>query len=211
MLRNSLKFAYMLMGDEEMEQSAPESRHLIHIGLRKMKSVLAVFIGFWVWQLIRLVVPGLEVHPIYIYIYGVLEMRETSEKTVNMGAARLKATFVAVGVGLPLLLLRMFLRSLFHAQWVLLTVDLAVILVGTLLALCIAEVVGCKAMCGLAAAIFIILVVVHSENEPIIYSVLRSAQTIIGIFIAWLINVKLFPYPARRSKQGNPEADTTNI
>lgn len=174
---------------------AHKDNHLLHIGLRKMKSLLAIFAGFWVWQLIRLLVPGLEVHPIYIYIYGVLEVRETSEKTVNMGKTRLKTTFTALGVGLPILLLTMFIKSFFEAQWVLVTIDLIALLAGTLAVLCIAEAVGCKTLCGLAAAIFIILIVAHSDGEPFTYSILRSAQTIIGIFVAWLINVKLFPYP----------------
>lgn len=114
--------------------------HLPHIGKRKMKSVLAVFIGFCVWQLIRLFVPGLEVHPIYIYIYGIIEMRDSSEKTVNFGKLRIKATFTALCVGLPFLLLSVYLQSF-----------------------------------------------------------LRSVQTIIGVFVAWLINVKLFPYSGTES------------
>jgi len=54
--------------------------YLPHIGKRKLKSILALLVGFGLWQLVRLVVPGLEVHPIYIYIYGIIEMRENSEK-----------------------------------------------------------------------------------------------------------------------------------
>lgn len=172
-----------------------------HVGLRKLKSLLAVFVGFWVWQLIRLFAPELELHPIYIYIYGVLEMRETSEKTINMGMTRLKATFTALGVGLPLLFLSVFLKSLVSLPWLQIAIDLVVILAGTLLVLSVAEWVGCKALCGLAAAIFIILLVAHSDGEPITYSVLRCAQTIIGIFVAWLINVKLFPYPGKTQKE----------
>lgn len=172
-----------------------------HVGLRKIKSLLAVFVGFWVWQLIRLFVPELEIHPIYIYIYGVLEMRETSEKTVNMGKMRLKTTFTALGIGLPLLFLSVFLKSLAQAQWLQIAIDLTVILLGTLLVLSVAEWVGCKTLCGLAAAIFIILLVAHSDGEPITYSILRCAQTIIGIFVAWLINVKLLPYPGKDQKE----------
>lgn len=179
----------------------PSKTPLLHIGLRKMKSVLAIFVGFWVWQLIRLFAPELELHPIYIYIYGVLEMRETSEKTVNMGKARLKATFSALGVGLPLLLVTNFLKSLAQPLWLQVGIEVTMILLGTLIVLCVAELVGCKALCGLAAAIFIILVVAHSDGEPLTYSVLRSAQTIIGILIAWLINVKLFPFPGPQKEQ----------
>lgn len=172
-----------------------------HIGMRKWKSVLAVFVGFWVWQLVRVFVPGLEVHPIYIYIYGIIEIRETSEKTVNFGMLRIKATFAALGVGLPIIFLSAFLLSLTDIAWVRLLIEMTVILAGILLVLIIAEWIGCKSFCGLAAAIFVIFVVLHTDGEPLTYSLLRAAQTIIGVFIAWLINVKLLPYPGRKAQE----------
>lgn len=168
--------------------------YLPHIGKRKLKSILALLVGFCLWQLVRLVVPGLEVHPIYIYIYGIIEMRENSEKTVDFGKRRIKATFIALSIGLPLVLLSGYLQSLTALAWLELTIDLAIILIGALLTLCVAEMAGCKTFCGLSAAIFIILIVSHSDGETLTYSLLRAAQTIMGVFVAWLINVQLFPY-----------------
>ena len=66
-----------------------------HIGMRKWKSVLAIFISFLLWQLIRLVFPELEVHPIYMYIYSFLEIRDSSEKTVEFSGKRIKANLSA--------------------------------------------------------------------------------------------------------------------
>ena len=40
----------------------------------------------------------------------------------------------------------------------------------------------------------------QKDGEPLYYSVFRASQTVIGVFVAWLINVKLFPYPGK-SKQ----------
>ena len=177
------------------------SKCLPHIGQRKMKSLLAIFIGFWVWQLIRLFVPGLEVHPIYIYMYGVMEMRDSSEKTVDMGKRRIKATFVALGVGLPCLALMDLAQLPFQQTWIHVGIEVFFILFGALLCLLIAEKVGCAALCGLAAAIFTILVVSHAGDQRYIYSILRAAQTILGVFMAWLINVVLFPYPARPKRK----------
>ena len=171
--------------------------HLPHIGMRKVKSVLAIFVGFLIWQLIRVFVPGLEVHPIYIYIYGLIEMRETSEKTVNFGKLRIKSTAVALIVGLPILVLSGYLQSLTQEVWLQIAIEVALLIVGSLIVLCVAEVVGCKSFCGLTAAIFIILLISHSINEPLHYAVLRSAQTVIGVSVAWLINVKLLPYPRK--------------
>lgn len=178
-----------------------EHLHLPHVGLRKLKSLLAIFVGFWVWQLVRLVFPSLEVHPLYIYIYGLIEIRETSQKTQDMGKCRIKATFTAMGVGLPLLAAIMYLTNLTEPAWLDAGIELAIILLGVLITLIIAEKVGCKAYCGLAAAIFIIFVISQREGEPVYYSVLRASQTIVGVFIAWLINVKLFPYPSRPRPQ----------
>lgn len=168
--------------------------HLPHIGKRKMKSVLAMLVGFCLWQLVRLVVPGLEVHPIYIYIYGVIEIRENSEKTVDFGKRRIKATVIALSIGLPLVLLSGYLQSLTELAWLELTVELAVITIGVLLALVTAELAGCKNFCGIAAVVLIVLLVSHSDGETLTYSLLRASQTVMGVFVAWLINVKLFPY-----------------
>ena len=184
-----------------MKQIKERLHHLPHIGMRKVKSVLAVFVGFWVWQLIRLIVPQLEVHPIYIYIYGLIEMRETSEKTVSFGKLRIKSTVVALAIGVPLLFLCDYLRSLTQLPWLQIGIQLAFVLVGSLIVLCVAEVVGCKSFCGLAAAILIILLISHSINEPFYYALLRSGQTIIGVSVAWLINVKLFPYPRKKATE----------
>lgn len=172
-----------------------------HLGMRKWKSVLAVFLGFWIWQLIRLFVPELEIHPIYIYIYGIIEIRETSEKTVDFGKLRIKTTFTALAVGLPLIVLSAFLKSLTESPAVGLLIEMGIILVGVLLVLCVAEAVGCKSFCGLAAAIFVILVVLHTDDEPLAYSLLRAVQTIIGVAVAWFINVVLLPYPRREKKE----------
>lgn len=171
--------------------------HLPHVGLRKLKSLLAIFIGFWLWQAIRLIFPELEVHPIYIYIYGMIEIRDSSAKTTDFGKARIKATFTAIGTGLLFLALSEYLQSLVYAQWAVVGIELCLLLLGVLVTLIVAEKVGCKAFCGLAAAIFIIFIVSHQNDERYIYSVLRAFQTVLGVFVAWLVNVKWFPYPGK--------------
>ena len=100
--------------DEIVSVLAPENRknrHL-HIGRRKLKSIFAMFLGFCFWQLLRLMVPGLEPHPLFIYIYAMMEIRESSEKTRVNGKKRILATLIAIGVGLPFLLLTDLLRNI---------------------------------------------------------------------------------------------------
>lgn len=171
--------------------------HLPHIGLRKLKSILAIFMGFCIWQLLRLFLPQLETHPLFIYIYGLIEIRETSEKTKDFGTRRIIATFTAIGTGLPLMLLTDFLLPRLTQPWLRTGLQITVLLLGALLVLCVAEWVKCKAFCGLSAAIFIILMISHFETPVYLRSVMRSFQTIIGVGVAWVINVKLLPHPAK--------------
>ena len=170
---------------------------LPHIGLRKVKSLLAVFVGFWLWQLVRIFFPGLEVHPLYIYFYGILEIRDSSEKTVDLSKARLKATFVGIITGLPLIALCEFLKNLAPVQWYQIGIELCLLLLGVLISLIFAEKIGCKTFCGVAAIIFALLLISHQDHERYIYSILRAFQTVLGVAVAWLINVKLFPYPRK--------------
>lgn len=166
-----------------------------HIGMRKMKSILAIFVGFCLWQTLRLFLPGLEVHPIFIYIYGMIEIRETSDKTTDYGRMRIMATFTAIGVGLPLMFLMDWVRPALAESEFLLWAEIGVLLAGALIVLCVAEWAKCRIYCGLAAAIYMILMLSHFESSMYLYSIMRAFQTIIGVTIAWLINVKLLPYP----------------
>ena len=180
---------------DALKHGFPE-HHLPHIGLRKIKSVLAIFVGFLVWQLLRMLLPGLDTHPIFIYIYGMIEIRETSDKTASYGKMRLIATFVAIAIGVPMMLLTDWLRPMLTVSWMQTALEIIVLLFGALLVLIAAEWAKCKVFVGLAAAIYVILLVSHFNSSGYLYPLMRAFQTIIGVGIAWIINVKLLPYPA---------------
>ena len=167
-----------------------------HIGMRKIKTILAIFVGFCLWQTLRLFLPELEVHPIFIYIYGMIEIRETSEKTKDYGRMRIMATFTAILIVLPVMLLTDWLSPKIGPEWKT-WMEITVLILGALLVLIVAELVKCRVYCGLAAAIFMILMISHFESSMYLYSIMRAFQTIIGVTIAWVINVKLLPYPSR--------------
>lgn len=173
----------------------------LHIGMRKIKSLLAITIGFLIWQIIRLFFPDLEVHPLFIYLYGFLEIRDTSEKTKTLGIQRLKANGVAFVFALLLMPLRIYMYSHLDNALLLTTLDLLLILAGSLVTLQIAERLRCGAMTGLAAVYYIILLIYHADDNRYLYMVLRASQTVIGVAVAWLVNVILFPYPSRKQKK----------
>lgn len=179
-------------------QHDPNGHHFHpHIGMRKVKSILAIFVGFCLWQTLRIFLPELEVHPIFIYIYGMIEIRETSEKTTDYGKMRISATFTAIAIGLPVMFMTDIVKPLLTETWMHTWLEIGVLISGALLVLCVAEWVKCRVYCGLAAAIYMILMISHFESSMYLYSIMRAFQTIIGVSIAWFINVKLLPYPPK--------------
>ena len=178
-------------------QHDPNGHHFHpHIGMRKVKSILAIFVGFCLWQTLRLFLPELEVHPIFIYIYGMIEIRETSAKTMDYGKMRIMATITAIVIGLPVMFLYDWGKPLL-ARSLHIWLEIGILILGALLVLVVAELVKCRVYCGLAAAIYMILMISHFESSMYLYSVMRAFQTIIGVSIAWFINVKLLPYPPK--------------
>ena len=177
------------------EQHHEHHLHPPHIGMRKVKSIIAIFVGFCFWQTLRIFLPGLEVHPIFIYIYGMIEIRETSDKTTDYGRMRIMATFTAILIGLPIMFLTDRLTPKLTEQWMIIWMQIIILILGSLLVLCVAEWAKCRIYCGLSAAIYMILMISHFDSSMYLYSIMRAVQTIIGVFIAWLINVKLLPYP----------------
>ena len=165
------------------------------IGLRKVKSVIAVAIAFVIWQIVRwLVSPDLEVHPVFGYVYAVVELRETPEKTKTFSIYRLKATVIGLVLGLATLPLSVLLEKSIPNAFLLHVSDLALILVGVLISLWIADLCKCKNLCGIAAIIFI-LCIIRERNSSVsiyMYAILRAVETLVGVFAAWFANTFFF-------------------
>lgn len=161
----------------------------IHVGMRKVKSLIAVALSFAVWQLIRFILPMLEVHPLFSYIYSVIEIRETVEKTKKFGKLRIKATFVGLIVGLVFITLSAFFSSLIKIEFLRILMQISLILLAVLISLIFAEIFKCENFCGIAAIIAIICMVSHNEQDIYLYAVMRVVQTLIGVFTAMFTNM----------------------
>ena len=93
-----------------------------------------------------------------------------------------------------MLFLRIWMHSVLGSEGLLVVLDLVMILVGVLAALQIAQHFRCGTLTGIAAVIYIILLIYHADDGRYLYALLRVSQTLIGVFVAWIVNVWLFPY-----------------
>ncbi len=129
------------------------------IGMRKIKSAIAVVLSFLIWQLVRIPFPQFEMHPLFGYIYSIGEMRPTAEKTKQFGWWRIKATFIGITLGLCALPISVSYGAYAGEGIVYILVDMALFVFGVILALWFADLLKCGNLCGLAAMIFVICLV----------------------------------------------------
>ena len=169
------------------------------IGMRKVKSALAVALAFALWQIVRIWFPYFDVHPLFGYIYAVIEMRESVEKTRQFGKNRMKATLLGLALGLSVLPISVRYGT-YAGEGILFALnDLVMILLGVLIALWLAQLFRCGNLCGIAAIVFIICLV-RDRNASIniyLYAILRVFQTLLGVFAAWVVNSLVCPYPKK--------------
>lgn len=190
----------MKLSDRAAALVSRVGRHLPHIGMRKVKSALALLVSFVLWQGVRLVFPSLEVHPIFVYIYSLMEIRDSSQETADKSKPQIGATFLALGVGLALFTLSELLKGFLPPGWPRTLMDVAMLMVGVIIMFLMAEATRYKEYSGLAASIVIVMLL--PGEGKLVYALLRGGQTVAGIFIAWLINVKLLPYHKPPSTEG---------
>lgn len=165
------------------------------IGMRKIKSLLAVALSFVLWQVVRIWVPQFHVHPLFGYIYAIIEMRDSTEKTRQFGVLRIKATFLGLATGLLALPLSEAYGAYAGAGFGFALTELAIILAGVLVTLWLAELLRCENFCGIAAMIFVICLVRDRSTDIniYIYAILRVFQTLLGVFSAWVVNTLICP------------------
>lgn len=160
----------------------------LRIGMRKIKSFIAVLFSFLIWQIIRIFFPMLEVHPAVAYIYSVLDMKENSDQTKRYGKLRIKATLVGLFSGLVFITLSYYVAPQMPTEILKAVVEVLFVALAVLCTLCIAEVVKCQELCGIAAMITVICMISRTEDNIYLYAVMRVVETLIGVFSAMVIN-----------------------
>lgn len=161
----------------------------IYIGMRKIKSLIALAVSFAIWQLIRVFLPVLEPHPIFAYIYSVIELRETADKTLKFGKLRIIATVVGLAVGLIFITISIWVCSRIESRVWSIVVEFLIVLVATLTSFIIAENAKCENYCGVAAIIAIICMVTIRQEDVYLYAIMRAVETLVGVFSATFINI----------------------
>lgn len=177
------------------------------IGKRNIKSAIGIIACFLAWQIIRLFLPSLEIHPLYGYISIVLIMRDTIDKSFRYGRIRVKGTIIGLVVALVFISIYTRIQMSLHIEGAKVFVELIIIVFGASFSLYVAHVLKCNNLCAIACSVFLVCMIRQHSANRYSYAILRASETIFGLGISLLINRFVFPYkPTKDSEKAAANA-----
>ena len=189
----------------EHQKSAIPPEHRRHIGMRIVKTVIAVFVcGVLAW--------ARGESGFYSMIAAVVCVQNTAGKTIESSINRMIGTLIG-GVAGVVVVYAMDALGILYLELV--RYALSALLLIPIIELCLAiKKPGCAAM---ACIVFLCVTVNHSVGDtPAIYSIDRLFETLVGVALACCIDI-LLPYqagaqPAQAPEQpAGPEGPETEI
>ena len=166
----------------ELQKPAIPPEHRRHIGMRIVKTVIAVFVcGVLAW--------ARGESGFYSMIAAVVCVQNTAGKTIESSVNRMIGTLIG-GVAGVLMVYAMDALGILYIELARYTVS--ALLLIPIIELCLAiKKPGCAAM---ACIVFLCVTVNHSVGDtPAIYSIQRLFETLVGVVLACGVDI-LLPY-----------------
>ena len=181
----------------EHQKSAIPPEHRRHIGMRIVKTVIAVFVcGVLAW--------ARGESGFYSMIAAVVCVQNTAGKTIESSINRMIGTLIG-GVAGVVVVYAMDALGILYLELV--RYALSALLLIPIIELCLAiKKPGCAAM---ACIVFLCVTVNHSVGDtPAIYSIQRLFETLVGVVLACGVDI-LLPYhtPAQTPAAAVPSPD----
>ena len=173
-----------------------EEHYHIHVGMRIIKTVIAVFIcGLIGWLRAR---DGLD---FFSLIAAVICLQKSTEATIKNSFNRFAGTAIGGVFGVAVL----FMETKLHTQQFmpLYLLILALLLIPIIL---VTLAIHKPSVSSFTCIVFLGVTVYHvSDSNPYTYAVNRLLDTVIGVIVALIINLALPGHaPLRAAEQGAP-------
>lgn len=145
----------------------------IEIGMRNIKTALAIFLCVAISRLLHLE------YPFYAAIAAIISMESSVSNSFKAGKTRMMGTFVGAAVGLVFSLIRPE-SALFSA-------------LGMIVVVFICNILNWNKSISIAGIVLMAIMVNLRGDTPLHYSLNRILDTFIGIGVAVLVNYLIFP------------------
>lgn len=151
--------------------------------MRNIKTSIAVLLTIGVLQLL-----GTE-SPFYACIAAVITMQNQVKGSFQVGVERMIGTLIGAGLGMVFALIQ-------QNNPFLIALGIALVIYSTNI------LKQCKSA-SIACIVFLAIMTNLTTVSPVQYSILRVIETLIGIYIAVLVNVLIYP-PSPEEEQNCP-------
>ena len=164
---------------------------LPNIGLRNLKTALAVFICIIIFNNFQLdtFLPNGSASvnsPLYACIAAVICMKDTVESSLSMGKNRLIGTLLGGVLGVIAIYIVTHIPFLQNYNAI-------VAAVGTIIAIHLCNIINKPGAVTICCIVFIGIIINHNGIESYSYALGRSIDTAVGIIVAILINKYINP------------------
>ena len=173
------------------------------VGMRNIKTAVAVGICLLTFQLIGLESSymGLDkdINGIQAALAATICMKSSLQNTVRTGIDRTIGTVIGSMMGVLFLLL---IGSIPSYLFVLL------ITAGVVIIIYLCNVLKLQASVPISIVVYLIILIVQHEVSPFAYGLIRLAETVFGIFVAYMVNrfldVRRFKRPGKTGAEQTP-------
>ena len=117
--------------------------------------------------------------PVYACAAGIICMQNTVEDSVTSGVFRLFGNAVGGLLGIIALLALPYVPS---------SVQIIIIFFGILACMVICNVTKKQRSCAMACVVFVVVISVMGDRDPLVYALYRIFETVIGVVIAIAVN-----------------------
>ncbi|HCW03592.1 MAG TPA: hypothetical protein DGK91_03030 [Clostridium sp.] len=145
----------------------------INIGMRNIKTGLAVLICVLISRLLKLE------YPFYSAIAAVIAMQTSVEASFKAGKNRMLGTFVGAVIG--------YVFALIYPG------NIILITLGVMAIIHICNLLNWKSAVSIACVVFLSIMLNDSGRDHLYYSVNRLLDTLVGIIVALIINRFIAP------------------
>ena len=164
------------------------------IGMRAVKTVVAVGICLTTFQLLQI---GAEINGIQASLSAVICMKSSLQNTLRTGIDRTIGTIIGSSIGVAFLLLSVSMPSYLLS---------ALGIFGALLIIYLCNVLRLQASVPISIVVFLIILVAEHDIPPVYYGFARLAETLFGIFVAYMTN-RFLDFRRYKKRTAAPEGD----
>lgn len=165
----------------------PDWKHLPRIGMRNIKTALAVFFCLVICEMIDVI------KPFYAGIAAVMSMKEDHYGSWKYGKERMFGTLIGGILGIFILTLE---DALFHGKG-----NLFFLPIGIVISIYICNLFVKKGSVSISCVVLLAVALNHNGGtEKFVYAITRMIETWIGVVCATLVNKTIYPVKKEEKK-----------